>query len=61
MMSKTFTVKARIHYGTRGLDITIPAKIVKDKEINPGDIFKVESEITENSLVIKFIRVYKNK
>ena len=60
-MSKTYTVKARIHYGTKGLDITIPAKIVKDREVKPGDIFRVESEIIEEDLVLKFIRVYETK
>jgi len=60
VMEKTYTVKARIHYGSKSLDITIPAELVKKHSINPGDIFKVEAT-EEGNLVLMYERVFENK
>ena len=59
-MEKTYTVKARIHYGSKSLDITIPAELVKKHSIKPGDIFRVEVTEEEN-LVLKYERVFENR
>ena len=60
-MEKTHTIKARLHYGSNSLDITIPAEIVKKYEINPGDIFKVNMDETSDKLVLRYERVFENK
>ena len=59
-MKKSYTVKARTHYGTKGLDITIPADIVKEEEVNSGDIFKIDVEKSDEDLILRFTRVFKN-
>ena len=56
-----FTVKAREHQGTKSLDLTIPAKIVEEANISPGDIFKIQVSKDENTLNIQYIRVYSKK
>ncbi|MFW9969694.1 MAG: AbrB/MazE/SpoVT family DNA-binding domain-containing protein [Candidatus Odinarchaeota archaeon] len=54
------TVKARMHYGTNSLDLTIPSKIVQENNIKEGDIFTIDTEKDkENQIVIKYIRVFK--
>jgi len=53
-----FTVKAREHQGTKSLDLTIPAKIVKDANISQGDIFKITLVKEKDKLSIKYVRVY---
>ncbi len=59
-MKKTFTVKSREHYGSKSLDLTIPAEIVRVCKINPGDIFKVEWNHETDSLVLKYNRIFEN-
>lgn len=39
---KRITVKARQRYGTKSLDLTLPAKIRKKYNIFDGDIFEVK-------------------
>ena len=54
------TVKARAHYGTSSLDLTIPSKIVKDNKIQEGDVFSIEIKLNrENQLIIKYTRIFK--
>lgn len=61
-MKKHYTVKARIHHGSKSLDLTIPSNIVKTHKINPGDIFKIELEKRANGdIEIRYNRVFANK
>ncbi len=60
-MNKTYTVKAREHYGSDSLDITIPTDLVRKYKIKPGDIFKVEIKGTKDNLILTYERVYENK
>lgn len=53
-------VKVRGRQGTKSLDITIPAKLSKEFNINAGDLFKVNI-INENTIIIKYELIYKNK
>jgi hypothetical protein len=54
------TVKARLRYGTRSLDLTIPVDIVKEMNINAGDIFLVEaSENQKSQTVVTYTRIFK--
>lgn len=54
------TVKARVHHGADSLDLTIPADVVREFDVNSGDIFEVE--VSEgNSLEITYERVHKNE
>jgi len=54
------TVKARIHHGADSLDLTIPADMVRELDVNSGDIFEIE--ISENSpLEITYKRVYESE
>ncbi|KXB05595.1 hypothetical protein AKJ50_00485 [candidate division MSBL1 archaeon SCGC-AAA382A13] len=55
-MSKT--VKARVHHGADSLNLTIPADIVREHEVNDGDIFEIEVKEVEENLVIEYKRVY---
>lgn len=56
------TVKARSHYGTQSLDLTIPVKIVKERDIKEGDIFLVDvSENSEGQLALSYTRIFKHK
>lgn len=54
------TVKARERHGTSSLDLTLPSKIIKEHEINKGDIFKVESEEEDGEIKIIYTLVFKN-
>ena len=53
-------VKVRGRQGTKSLDITIPAKLSKEFNINAGDLFKVNI-INEDTIIIKYELIYKNK
>lgn len=53
-------VKVRGRQGTKSLDITIPAKLSKEFNINAGDLFKVNI-INEDTMIIKYELIYKNK
>ena len=60
-MGKKPTVKARVHYGTESLDITIPTQVCKENKIREGDIFSVDVFEERNQLVLKYTRVFENK
>ena len=53
-------VKVRGRQGTKSLDITIPAKLSKEFNINAGDLFKVDIT-NEDTIIIKYELIYKNK
>ncbi len=53
-------VKVRGRHGTNTLDIAIPAKLSKEFNINAGDLFKVDI-INEDTIIIKYELIYKNK
>lgn len=59
-MEKTYTVKARIHYGSKSLDLTIPSDIVKEYNVKPGDIFKIETEDKSSNIILKYERVFES-
>ena len=54
------TVKARVHHGADSLDLTIPADVVREFDLNSGDIFEVDVSDGE-SLEIKYERVYESE
>jgi antitoxin component of MazEF toxin-antitoxin module len=59
-MDKTYTVKSRVHYGSKSLDLTIPANLVKKFDIKPGDIFRVNVEEKQEAVVISYSRIFEN-
>jgi antitoxin component of MazEF toxin-antitoxin module len=58
-MSKT--VKAREHHGANSLDLTLPAEVVRDYDVNPGDIFEIEVEEDGDELALTYTRVYESE
>lgn len=60
-MSTPHVVKARRHYGSESLNLTIPAEVRRELEINIGDVFVVEHEHDEDALILKYRRILKNK
>lgn len=58
---KKHTVKARSRSGTNSLELTIPASIVQEFDIESGDIFTIESESNHPELILKYKRVFSNK
>jgi len=52
------TVKAREHYGANSLDLTLPAEVVDEYEVSPGDIFEIDVESRDDDLVLTYKRVY---
>jgi hypothetical protein len=40
--SLKYSVKARVHHGTKSLDLTIPTRIVEKYSIEAGDVFTIE-------------------
>jgi len=64
-MRRTHVVKARKHYGSNSLDLTLPASICKKYRIFQGDTFAVEVDEEEIQgsfkLVIKYIKIYSVK
>ena len=61
MVQKEIIVKSRFHFGSNSLDLTIPSDIVKTKEINPGDFFRLTTKEEKGNLVLQYERVYKTK
>ncbi len=61
MVQKEMIVKSRFHHGSTTLDLTIPSDVVKTKEINPGDIFRLTTKEEKGNLVLQYERVYKTK
>lgn len=64
-MDKAYSLKARQHYGSNSLDLTIPHSICKEYGISDGDVFILEitNENVEGSekLVLKYKRVFSQK
>ena len=58
-MSKT--VKAREHYVADSLDLTIPSELVREYDVNPGDIFEIDHEVDDGELVVRYRRVYESE
>lgn len=54
-------VKVRGRQGTKSLDITIPAKLSEEYNINAGDLFKVNTTNENGVLKINYELIYKNK
>lgn len=54
-------VKVRGRHGTKSLDITIPAKLSEKYNIEVGDLFKVKINNEDETLIIKYELIYKNK
>lgn len=54
-------VKVRGRQGTKSLDITIPAELSKEFNINTGDLFKVNVISDNDVITIKYELIYKNK
>lgn len=53
------TVKARGRRGTATMDLSIPAEVSREYDIDAGDVFAVDVTTDEASqLVIRYTRVY---
>ena len=48
---KKFTVKAREHYGSKSLDLTIPVEIKERYELKAGDVFEIEIQEHSSELI----------
>ncbi|MHA1680083.1 MAG: hypothetical protein ACTSUE_03680 [Promethearchaeota archaeon] len=61
-MSKSISIKARKHYGSKSLDLTIPVSISKKLGIKDGDVFilKVieDPDDRKADLILEYKRVY---
>lgn len=55
------TVKSRLHHGSNSLDLTIPSDVVKTFKINPGDVFRLVAKAGEDSVILRYERVYTAK
>ena len=60
-MGKKYTVKARVHYGTESLDLTIPTQICKENKIKDGAIFSIDVSHESEKIVLKYTRIFENK
>ena len=53
------TVKVRGREGTATMDLSIPASISREYDVEQGDVFTIESETDDNGqLVLIYTRVY---
>lgn len=53
------TVKVRGREGTATMDLSIPASISREYDVEQGDVFTIESETDDNGqLVLVYTRVY---
>lgn len=53
------TVKVRGREGTATMDISIPAAITREHEVERGDVFAIEADTDdEGRLVLRYTRVY---
>ena len=56
------TVKVRGRDGTATMDISIPASVTRDFDIEQGDVFSVETQTDEKDrLTITYTRVFSGK
>lgn len=54
------TVKAREHPGSSSFDLTIPAQLVEEHDLQAGDVFQVVAEESEDGEVeLRYKRVFK--
>lgn len=53
-------VKVRGRHGTKSLDITIPAKLSAEHNINPGDLFKVNISKDKDKIKLTYELIYKS-
>jgi len=53
------TVKARRKYGANSLDITIPASLCRDLDIQAGDVFELRHDEKDSRVILTYIKVYK--
>jgi len=61
IVPKLPTVRARVHYGARSLDLTIPVEYCREFDITEGDVFTAEAQQEKGELLLKFRRVFRNK
>jgi hypothetical protein len=61
MMAKSQTVKARKHPGSNSLDLTVPSRICSDYDVQPGDIFEVDSVVDRGEVKLMYKRVYRKR
>jgi hypothetical protein len=53
------TVKVRGREGTATMDLSIPASISREYDVEQGDVFTIESETDDDGqLVLHYTRVY---
>jgi hypothetical protein len=53
------TVKVRGRKGTATMDISIPAQITREHEVERGDVFTIDTSMDdEGRLVLQYTRVY---
>lgn len=55
------TVKARERHGSPSLDLTIPAEVVREQDVNAGDVFEITFESDNDDLVLTYKRVYNSE
>lgn len=58
---KTYTIKARERQGTKSLDLTLPVDIIKEYNLNVGDIYKIKVDNENQKIKIIYELVYENK
>lgn len=54
------TVKARERQGSPSLDLTIPAEVVRNEDINAGDVFEFKFDSGEDDVTLTYRRVYQS-
>jgi len=59
LRSMPVTVKARRKYGANSLDLTIPASVCQDLDIQPGDVFEISAQADKGKVRLTYTKVYK--
>ena len=61
-MSRPISIKARKHYGSKSLDLTIPVSISKKFKIKDGDLFILDviedPKDRKADIILEYKRVY---
>ena len=57
-MKQKPVVKARSHYGSKSLDITIPVSLINTYGIKEGDVFTVEVKSDQGEIKIVYTRIF---
>jgi len=55
------TVKARERHGSPSIDLTLPAEVVREYDVNPSDIFEIEVTADNDELTLSYKRVYESE